>query len=287
MKRVLVLGGGGIIGVAWESGLATGLHQAGVDLRAVDAIVGTSAGAIVGAQLASGRLPGDVRRTSTAGGDAVPIAAIDPTKLDPQLLGQIFKLWGSMELTTSEQTAAIGKLAQQVGFDNEAAWISEITRAIRVSEWPAKPLLITAVDAISGQRRVFDRSCGAPLPRVIAASAAVPGLCSPLEIDGRLYIDGQVHSSTHADVVAAWKPAQVLIVMPTNGPTAAGLGRHAERMLQTELAILHAAGCTVLVKTPTKADTARFGNNLMDPSRASDAYECGLEAGRAWASEID
>ena len=50
----LVLGGGGITGIAWELGLLAGLAEAGVDLANADLIVGTSAGSVVGAQIASG-----------------------------------------------------------------------------------------------------------------------------------------------------------------------------------------------------------------------------------------
>ena len=53
--RALVLGGGGAVGVGWQTGLLMGLHEAGVDLAGFEAIMGTSAGALVGALLASGR----------------------------------------------------------------------------------------------------------------------------------------------------------------------------------------------------------------------------------------
>ena len=52
--RALVLGGGGAVGVGWQTGLVTGLREAGVDLAGAEAIVGTSAGALVGALLSSG-----------------------------------------------------------------------------------------------------------------------------------------------------------------------------------------------------------------------------------------
>src|SRR5215471_14410608 len=54
MRRGVVLGGGGIAGVAWEAGIVIGLRRAGVDLSSADVIVGTSAGAIVGAHVAFG-----------------------------------------------------------------------------------------------------------------------------------------------------------------------------------------------------------------------------------------
>ncbi|MGZ3646816.1 MAG: patatin-like phospholipase family protein, partial [Ktedonobacteraceae bacterium] len=52
--RALVLGGGGVAGVAWELGILMGLYDTGVDVRGADIIIGTSAGSVVGAQITSG-----------------------------------------------------------------------------------------------------------------------------------------------------------------------------------------------------------------------------------------
>ena len=52
--RALVFGGGGVTGVAWETGLLLGLAEAGLDLSTADVFVGTSAGSVVAAQLTSG-----------------------------------------------------------------------------------------------------------------------------------------------------------------------------------------------------------------------------------------
>src|SRR5215831_7600796 len=51
-SRSLVLGGGGPVGRAWEIGLLHGFAGRGIDLGTADLIIGTSAGAVVGAQLA-------------------------------------------------------------------------------------------------------------------------------------------------------------------------------------------------------------------------------------------
>lgn len=53
-ERTLVLGGGGITGIAWESGVLAGLIESGVGLELADRIIGTSAGSFVGAVLANG-----------------------------------------------------------------------------------------------------------------------------------------------------------------------------------------------------------------------------------------
>ena len=52
--RALVLGGGGVTGVAWEIGLLLGLAEHGADLSDADLLVGTSAGSVVAAQVLSG-----------------------------------------------------------------------------------------------------------------------------------------------------------------------------------------------------------------------------------------
>jgi NTE family protein len=45
-SRALVLGSGGIVGIAWEIGVLAGLAEHGVDLREADLVIGTSAGAV-------------------------------------------------------------------------------------------------------------------------------------------------------------------------------------------------------------------------------------------------
>ena len=74
----LVLGPGGPVGTAWLAGLAAGLRREGVDLGAAGLIVGTSAGAIVGAILASG---GDLGRLAALPAQADPGGRVrtDPT----------------------------------------------------------------------------------------------------------------------------------------------------------------------------------------------------------------
>ena len=52
--RALVLGGGGVAGIAWITGLLLGLDESGQDATRAELIVGTSAGSTVAAQLGSG-----------------------------------------------------------------------------------------------------------------------------------------------------------------------------------------------------------------------------------------
>lgn len=286
-KRALVLGGGGLIGVAWEAGLCAGLRERGVDLRECDAFVGTSAGAINGARLASGQLPPAPNDPPAPGAQG---ANVDPAKLDASALGQIFARWSQMERANAEDAKAIGALARDLYRDAEAAWISAITAIAGVSAWPTKPLLISAVDVATGERKVFDAQSSAQVGHVIAASSSVPGIFASVDIAGRRYMDGQVLSSTNADVLLqhenAQRPHEVVIAMPTNRHTAPGIGLLAEREAAREVEALKAAGCAVHFMTPGVEYAPQLGTNLMDATRTPQAYEVGVACGRQLAIHL-
>jgi NTE family protein len=283
-KRALVLGGGGVVGVAWEMGITAGLFERGVDLREADVVVGTSAGAIVGAQIAAGFLPHVPRERRQPAPSSAP--AVDRSALDLQLLGSIFRLWGTMERSNPEQAAAIGKLAATMPRDAQKGWDTRIVHSIDIDAWPERPFLVNVTDTETGARRTIDRDAGIDVSLAVCASSAVPGMFPPVELAGRLYMDGQVHSSTNADVLLPLAPEQVWIAMPTNKVTGQGIGPHAETMLELEIAALRAAGCRVSMRMPQPQDSERLGKNLMDGRRAGDAFMVGLEAGRAWAEEL-
>jgi predicted acylesterase/phospholipase RssA len=88
MKDVtLVCGGGGVWGVAWMTGIAAGLAEAGLDLREAASFIGTSAGSIIGAQLASGLDPQHLFARQA-----------DPSKQPYELSPDLSGMTGTMEL---------------------------------------------------------------------------------------------------------------------------------------------------------------------------------------------
>jgi NTE family protein len=280
VRSALVLGGGGLIGGAWEIGVLQGMSET-VDACAFDVYVGTSAGAIVGSQLASGRPPVWNEPPRDRG-------ALARSTVDMQTLQEIFTRWGAMTLSTPAEIIPIGRLARGVPRDQEAAWVERIGATIQVTEWPDKRLLISAVDTESGERRALTQRDGVPLVRAVAASATVPGMFPPVELDGSFYMDGQVHSSTHADLLLPFAPQRVAIIAATNRFTAQGIGKHAERMLDAEIGQLRSHGCKVALRTPGAEDVAQIGGSgLMDASRMGAAQEVGLRMGRAWGRELE
>jgi NTE family protein len=258
--RALVLGGGGVTGVAWEIGLIAGLADAGIELAAADLVVGTSAGSVVGAQLRSGASLEELYALQLEG----PGAEI-PASLGPGLL---LRYTWIMLTSRDRQRAGVrfGRLALAADTMSEADRRAVMAARLPAEEWPAQRLLITAVDALSGEFRVFDRDSKASLLDAISASCAVPGVWPPVTVDGRRYIDGGMRSATNADLAAECD--RIVVIAPISPR-----GRQVERLRE------HA---DVVVIRPDAASRAAAGRNLLDPARRGPS----ARAGRAQAASV-
>jgi NTE family protein len=245
----VVLGAGGVVGHAFHIGvLSTLAAELGWDARRAELIVGTSAGAVVGASLRAGlgpidqrlRLAGDslspegaelVRRgeLAVAALDASDDAAASDAALDDDA--------GTAEETAFAAIARRLRIAspERVRRALREPWkvtpgslVSAVLPAgrhgsdhLRVpydamigGDWPPG-LWIVAVDLDIGPRVVFGRS-GAPAATVgqaVEASCAIPGYFAPVTIDGSRYVDGAVHSTTNADVAGGLEPRPDLVVV--------------------------------------------------------------------------
>jgi len=257
-RRALVLGGGGVTGVAWEIGMLTALAEAGTDLTDADVVIGTSAGSVVGALVAGGQdLP-----ALYAGQLAPPTAEI------PARLGLAMMLrwaWAAAGRRDEQRARArIGAMALAAQTVPEADRRAVIATRLRQADWPSRKLLITAVDARTGEFVVFDREKGVDLVDAVGASCAVPGVWPPVTIGDRRYVDGGVRSPVNADLAAGYD--RVVIVAPVTasfGP-ASNTGR--------QIAALGAK--TVLIR-PDKAARRAFGRNVLDPARRAPAARAG------------
>jgi NTE family protein len=277
--RALVLGGGGLVGVAWETGLVTGLAEGGIDLRDADLIVGTSAGSIVGTRLAAGQ---DLREAAV-GSEVIPVPYAEGGP-DLDRLREVFGLWAAAGEMTEALCAEIGALALSARTADPEAWIDSAGRSPGVEAWPERTLRLTAVDAKTGRFAVHDRNAGATLPEAIAASCAVPGMFPPVPIAGRRYMDGGVRSGTNADVALDVQPTVALVIAPICSATAV-FGPLAERCMNDEIERLGRAGTRVCSVIPGPVEVEAFGPNLMDPARTTAAREAGHARGRALARE--
>ena len=266
--RALVLGGGGITGIAWEWGILSGLAEAGIDLSAADLVIGTSAGSIVGAQVASG-IDAETRYQAQL---AAPDGEI-PARVSRAILARW--AWAAVRSRTPERLGArIGRLALAAPTVSEAERRAVIESRLPVREWPERPLKITAVDAATGAFTVFERGSGAGLVDAVGASCAVPCVWPPVTIGGRRYIDGGVRSSTNADLASGH--ARVVVLAPSTG----GFGPMAS--VGRQVAALRRAGAQVAVVTPDKAAREAFGGNSLDPRGRAPA----ARAGRSQAPSV-
>jgi NTE family protein len=279
MRRALVLGAGGAVGIAWETGLLEGLLEGGVDVRSADLIIGTSAGSLVGARAAHGAIG--------AAGKLSQLCVLPPLPeggFDAELLERLTMIWADPRIAPHERGPRMAVLAGSARTGTEAQWAQAMDAAHGLRSWPNKPLRIAAVDAESGQRVLLGPLDGL-LQHAIRASCSVPGLCPPTAIGGRRYIDGAIASGTSADAAADIEPDHVLVIAPICARTAP-FGAVLEAALNTEVRGLRDAGARVEQILPDDQDCAAFGPDLMDPHQVFGAHEAGRKRGLGLVSTL-
>lgn len=206
VRRSVVLGGGGVSGTAWMAGLAAELRRRGIDLGSADSIVGTSAGAVVGAALIAGR---DL--DSFADDPRPPGSTEPPSVVKRELVATVFSVLFDRTLDRDTARRKVGRMAMAEE-PAQPAHIAPIEWLVGGNDWPDRRLRIVVVDAASGERQVWDCDSGVPLATAVAASHSFPGLRPPVVVGDRYYIDGGVWSPTNADLAA--DSDVVLVVEP-------------------------------------------------------------------------
>ncbi|HET6154613.1 MAG TPA: patatin-like phospholipase family protein [Marmoricola sp.] len=270
MSRTLVLGGGGVTGVAWELGVLEGLRRAGVDLAAADTVIGTSAGSVVGARLVLGGLE------QAYAGQLEPPTGEIAAKLGPTTMIRLAVL---MARRGDEEAKfkRIGKAARAVKTETTVAQRMAVIRArIGDPEWPEADLRITAIDIDNGRLQVFDRASGVRLLEAVAASCAVPLVWPPVTIGATTYVDGGARSPVNADLATG---ADVVIAI---APIRDGLVK--EHHLDKQLERTGAPRTTVVA--PDHEATAAMGSNSLDPAYRAASAVAGLRQGALVAEQV-
>jgi len=152
--RALVLGGGGAAGVAWKLGIFTGLHDDGVDVRSADIIIGTSAGSMVGAQIAGGTeleslFASQLASVEQAKGHKVTFDAPGMRQAFTQAVAEA----GSDPKAIRAWSGAEARSAATVWEAERRAYIESW---LPVQMWPEPRLLIGAVDTETGEDYSMD-----------------------------------------------------------------------------------------------------------------------------------
>jgi NTE family protein len=269
-RTALVLGGGGITGIAWEIGVLAGLAEAGTDLSGADLVVGTSAGSVVGAQLACG-----AELEAMYARQLEPATAEKAARLNRATLAQFG--WAMLrsrgkDVEFRRRIGALALAAEKAGATpSEQERLDVIGSRLVSAEWPSRRLVITAVDAETGEFHAFDRDSGVPLVQAVAASCAVPGVYPPCTIGGRRYVDGGMRSAANADLAHDYDRLVVLAPIPRGVGPMASVDAQVTGMVSR-----------VAVVSPDQDSKVAIGKNVLDPAaRAPSA-----QAGRAQAATV-
>jgi NTE family protein len=275
--RALVLGGGGVAGIAWMTGLFFGLSEQGVDLRTAEMTVATSAGAAFAAQLGSGLPLKDLF-------DRQVEPALQTRELTPD--GRLFKLLeraitkANRLRDRAERIRHIGRWAMEAPTVTEEERRTVITERLPSHAWPDSMLLIVAVDTESGEIKTFDRLSGTNLVDAVSASCAVPGVWPAVTIDGRRYMDGGARSSDNADLALGY--ARTVIVSPMGTARADITGDSVEEHIE----LLKSAGGKTYVVEPDKASRDAIGLNPLAPETRMPSAKAGRNQGQAIAEHL-
>jgi predicted acylesterase/phospholipase RssA len=242
----LALAGGGPRGGIYEVGALLALDEVlqGVDLNDLDVYVGVSSGSFVAAALANGISPAQIYRLFIAEGpESLPPALfLRPALAEfrrralsvPRLVGASLAsfLRDPLRPGALESFAALGRAVPTGLFDQRAihAFLTRLFAASGRSNDFRRlrhTLLLVATNLDTGAA-VSLGSPGldhVPIDKAIAASAALPGLFPPVEIDGEHYVDGALNKTLHASAALGHGVDLLLCVNPLVPFDAAAAGR--------------------------------------------------------------
>ena len=222
-RIALALAGGGPLGAIYEIGALCALDESldGLSLNDLDAYVGVSAGGFIAAGLANGLSPRDICASFIENVGA-PHDIFKPSVLIRPAWGEIAKRLASLPVLAGQASyryffsrrslsSAFERLGRALpaGFFSNAAIDAQLRRQFsapgRTNDFRQlkRKLVLVATDLDSGDPAPFGQPGfdHVPISKAVQASAALPGLFPPVEIDGRYYVDGALKKTLHASVL--------------------------------------------------------------------------------------
>jgi NTE family protein len=311
MRVGLVLGAGGVIGGAWLMGALEAL-EAETGWRAADAeqIVGTSAGAVIGALAAAGVSPEYMSAYATGEtlDDVAEAEARAAATAQRASAGDYHLHWALPPIGPGSWRLAMSTLLQPHrhspaaliagwlprGFVSTAP-IRAVVKTFVGDQWPER-FWAVAADYGTGRRVAFGREDASPahVGDAVAASCAIPGFYHPVNIAGTRYVDGGICSVSNLDLLCGAGLDLVICLNPMSSLAQATGGSPADRMaavmraaagrrLGHEARKLRATGTRVLILQPGEQDVGLMGFNLMSGGRRLEVME---QARRSVANEL-
>lgn len=269
-----MLAGGGLAGIAWETGILAGIaDESSVTARALlesDVIVGTSAGAAVAAQLGSGLGLDELfdRQTAASSTEIKPDVGVEE-------ITEMFLSAMAQPGSKAEVLRRIGAVALSADTVTEPIRREVIAHRLPSHEWPERDLLITAIDTATGELVTFDRTSGVGLVDAVAASCAVPGVWPPVTIAGRRFMDGGVGSTVNLALADDCDVAVALVPHGVSSPSPFGTGAADEVAARAAFGVF--ADDTSL---------EAFGANPLDPACRAPSAHAGRRQGREVAAAV-
>jgi len=294
MKTGLVLGGGGLIGMAYHAGALKALEDAGVDARSSGAMVGTSAGSIMASYLAAGWSASDFYDYAHGKHPRAVARAEDQRN---EIRSVFTPLWTTPAERAARSIGSLFAIVSARGYWRRATrgWVptdrmrrtfpagmySTTETRLRLEEdlpraWPRDDLFICVADLYTGERVAFGTRGApeAPLPAAVLASTAIPGVFPPVKIGGRYFVDGGIVSATSLDLAVAAGCTSIICIAPLGYRNEGGLAEPRlwlpmamrslfARSLRREVTAARARGIDVLVIRPWAQDLAELGTNSM------------------------
>ncbi len=280
-RRALVLAGGGIAGIAWETGVLRGIADkspaAARLLLDSDVLVGTSAGSAVTAQIGTGSTLEMLFDRQVAESSAEIESGVDVETIIGLFLATLGEPYDRALDRTRQQMQRIGAVALATETVPEPVRRQVIAQRLPSHDWSERDLRLTAIDVATGELVVFDRESGVELVDAVAASCAVPGAWPPVTIAGRRYMDGGIASSVNLGVAGDCDVAVVLVPSGADAPSPFGAGPAAE--------IAAVAGTTLAVFADDDS-LAAFGPNPLDPRCRVGSAVAGRAQGRREAGAV-
>ncbi len=276
-RLALVLGGGGVAGIAWETGILIGIADESPDaaraLLDADVLIGTSAGSTVVAQIGSGLSLADLfaRQVSPTSAEIDPDVAVDA------LIDFFVAALSDPDTTVAQKRQRIGAVALAADTVAESIRRDVIAQRLPSHGWPDRVLRVTAIDIATGELVVFYGDSGVELVDAVAASCAVPGAWPPVTIGDRRYMDGGIGSTINLHLADDCDAAVVLVPAGVSAPSSFGAGP------ATEIAAFPAGALGVFADDES---LAAFGPNSLDPRCRLASAKAGRAQGRREAAAV-
>jgi NTE family protein len=273
----LVLAGGGLAGIAWETGVLLGIQDAEPEaaariIGAPTTLIGTSAGSTVSAQISTGTPLEDLFERQ-----------LDEKTSEVYVEADFAAFMASMAAAQSEATSPndarsrIGTIAKNTTTVDREVRRSAIEARLSGMAWSDRDLRITSVDADTGVPIVFDRASAVSLVDAVEASSAVPGIWPVVPLAGHRYIDGGMRTMANADLAIGFDP--VLVLIPQTERTATGYSidpAELESLAPSRVHVIYADAAAV----------AAFGTNPLDPGVRKPSALAGRDLGRSIAAQV-